>query len=142
MKLTRTIGRGAVTALALAATVTVGAGSAAAQSSPSASCNGLGVSALAGEPGAVWAITLEIYALVKSLGLPPGVWTLCAYLAGAPGGPARERSRRRVVARPGIGLLIAGVALKEGLEAWSGEGCACTANSCCSTRPIGGAGRH
>ena len=73
MQLTRMIGRGAVTALILATTMIAGAGSAAAQSSPSASCNGLGVSAHAGEPGAVSAITLEVHALVKSLGLPPGV---------------------------------------------------------------------
>ncbi len=29
---------------------------------------------------------------------------------------------------PVVGLLIAGVAVKEGLEAWSGEGCACVAD--------------
>ena len=73
MQLTRTIRRGAVIALILATTVIAGAGSAAAQSSPSPSCNGLGVSAHAGEPGAISAITLEVHALVKSLGLPPGV---------------------------------------------------------------------
>jgi divalent metal cation (Fe/Co/Zn/Cd) transporter len=28
---------------------------------------------------------------------------------------------------PAVGLLIAGVAVKEGLEAWRGEGCACVA---------------
>jgi hypothetical protein len=44
-----------------------------AEANPSASCNGIGVSAHAGEPGAIAAITLEIHALVKSLGFPPGV---------------------------------------------------------------------
>jgi divalent metal cation (Fe/Co/Zn/Cd) transporter len=29
---------------------------------------------------------------------------------------------------PAVGLLIAGVAAKEGLEAWRGEGCACTSD--------------
>ena len=29
---------------------------------------------------------------------------------------------------PAVGLLIAGVAVKEGLEAWRGEGCACTSD--------------
>jgi hypothetical protein len=44
-----------------------------AEANPSASCNGIGVSAHAGEPGAIAAITLEIHALVKSLGFPPGI---------------------------------------------------------------------
>ena len=34
---------------------------------------------------------------------------------------------------PGVGLLIAGVAVKEGLEAWRGEGC-------CVSSPLDGAG--
>ena len=34
---------------------------------------------------------------------------------------------------PGVGLLIAGVAVKEGLEAWRGEGC-------CVSSPLGGGG--
>jgi divalent metal cation (Fe/Co/Zn/Cd) transporter len=34
---------------------------------------------------------------------------------------------------PGVGLLIAGVAIKEGLEAWRGEGC-------CVSSPLDGAG--
>jgi len=33
---------------------------------------------------------------------------------------------------PAVGLLIAAVAVKEGLEAWRGEGCACVAD------PLGG----
>src|SRR5215211_1757114 len=44
-----------------------------AEANPRASCNGIGVSADAGEPGAIAAITLEIHALVKSLGFPPGI---------------------------------------------------------------------
>jgi len=46
-----------------------------------------------------------------------------------------------------VGLLIAGVAVKEGIEAWSGNGCGCTSDplaglneddcktSCCNTGP-------
>lgn len=34
---------------------------------------------------------------------------------------------------PGVGLLIAAVAVKEGLEAWRGEGC-------CVSSPLDGAG--
>ncbi len=34
---------------------------------------------------------------------------------------------------PGVGLLIAGVAVKEGLEAWRGKGC-------CVSSPLDGAG--
>jgi hypothetical protein len=44
-----------------------------AEADSSASCNGIGVSAHAGEPGAIAAITLEIHGLVKSLGFPPGI---------------------------------------------------------------------
>jgi divalent metal cation (Fe/Co/Zn/Cd) transporter len=36
---------------------------------------------------------------------------------------------------PAVGLLIAGVAVKEGLEAWRGEGCACTSD------PLAGLGK-
>ena len=59
---------------------------------------------------------------------------LCAYLAGAlllglvgnaaVGGWGLD---------PVVGLLIAGVAVKEGLEAWRGEGC-------CTSDPLGGLG--
>ena len=51
---------------------------------------------------------------------------------------------------PGVGLLIAGVAVKEGLEAWRGEGCCVSspldgggfdpgscADDCCATHPGG-----
>ena len=37
------------------------------------------------------------------------------------------------MARPVVGLLIAGVAVKEGSEAWRGEGC-------CVSSPLDGAG--
>jgi divalent metal cation (Fe/Co/Zn/Cd) transporter len=37
---------------------------------------------------------------------------------------------------PAVGLLIAGVAVKEGLEAWRGEGCACTSD------PLAGLSAH
>jgi hypothetical protein len=34
-----------------------------------------------------------------------------------------------VVADPIVGLLIAGVAIKDEREAWSGEGCACSSDA-------------
>jgi divalent metal cation (Fe/Co/Zn/Cd) transporter len=51
---------------------------------------------------------------------------LCAYLAGAlllglPGNAVLGAWWLD----PTVGLLIAGVAVKEGVEAWKGEGCAC-----------------
>ena len=53
---------------------------------------------------------------------------LCAYLAGALlGGLLANAAFGAWWLDPVVGLLIAGVALKEGLEAWRGEGCACTA---------------
>jgi divalent metal cation (Fe/Co/Zn/Cd) transporter len=59
---------------------------------------------------------------------------LCAYLAGA----LLLGLLANMVAGawwldPGVGLLIAGVAVKEGLEAWRGEGC-------CVSPPLDGAG--
>jgi len=59
---------------------------------------------------------------------------LCAYLAGA---LLVGLVGNMVVGAwwldPGVGLLIAGVAVKEGLEAWRGEGC-------CVSSPLDGAG--
>jgi hypothetical protein len=55
---------------------------------------------------------------------------LCAYLAGAPAaGASRQPALWRLVVDPAVGLLIAGVALKEGLEAWRGEGAASATRS-------------
>ena len=51
---------------------------------------------------------------------------LCAYLAGALLlGLLGNTLFGAWWLDPIVGLLIAGVAVKEGLEAWSGEGCAC-----------------
>ena len=51
---------------------------------------------------------------------------LCAYLAGALLlGLLGNTLFGAWWLDPVVGLLIAGVAVKEGLEAWSGEGCAC-----------------
>ena len=52
---------------------------------------------------------------------------LCAYLAGAL--LIGLLANAAVGAWWLIGLLIAAVAVKEGLEAWSGEGCACTSDT-------------
>ena len=52
---------------------------------------------------------------------------LCAYLAGALlAGLLANATLGAWWLDPIIGLLIAAVAVKEGHEAWSGEGCACT----------------
>jgi divalent metal cation (Fe/Co/Zn/Cd) transporter len=57
---------------------------------------------------------------------------LCAYLAGAlPLGLLGNALLGAWWLDPAVGLLIAGVALKEGREAWRGEGC-------CVGDPIGG----
>jgi len=40
--------------------------------SPQASCNGVLVSSLAGQPGIVAALTREFHAAMKAAGLPPG----------------------------------------------------------------------
>ena len=54
---------------------------------------------------------------------------LCAYLAAALlGGLLANAAFGAWWLDPMVGLLIAGVAVREGLEAWSGEGCACTAD--------------
>ncbi len=54
---------------------------------------------------------------------------LCAYLAGALlVGLLGNALLGAWWLDPAVGLLIAGVAVKEGLEAWRGEGCACAAN--------------
>jgi divalent metal cation (Fe/Co/Zn/Cd) transporter len=71
---------------------------------------------------------------------------LCAYLAGALLlGLLGNSLFGAWWLDPAVGLLIAGVALKEGAEAWRGEGCACTTapilpsnlpprdDDCCST---------
>jgi divalent metal cation (Fe/Co/Zn/Cd) transporter len=66
---------------------------------------------------------------------------LCAYLAGALLiGLAGNALAGAWWLDPGVGLLIAGVAVKEGLEAWRGEGCcvsspldgACFDDECCT----------
>ena len=55
---------------------------------------------------------------------------LCAYLAGALLlGLLGNAFFGAWWLDPVVGLLIAGVAVKEGLEAWRGEGCACGAGS-------------
>lgn len=54
---------------------------------------------------------------------------LCAYLAGALLlGLLGNAAIGAWWLDPAVGLLIAGVAVREGLEAWRGEGCACTAD--------------
>ena len=54
---------------------------------------------------------------------------LCAYLAGALlVGLLGNAAFGAWWLDPIVGLLIAGVAVKEGLEAWEGEGCACTSD--------------
>jgi divalent metal cation (Fe/Co/Zn/Cd) transporter len=54
---------------------------------------------------------------------------LCAYLAGALlMGLLGNAAFGAWWLDPAVGLLIAGVAVKEGLEAWRGEGCACAAD--------------
>jgi divalent metal cation (Fe/Co/Zn/Cd) transporter len=71
---------------------------------------------------------------------------LCAYLAGALLlGLLGNAAFGAWWLDPVVGLLIAGVAVKEGREAWRGEGCACTSDplagltedtctdDCCST---------
>ena len=71
---------------------------------------------------------------------------LCAYLAGALLlGLLANAAFGAWWLDPIVGLLIAAVAVKEGIEAWTGEGCACTSDplaglseddnekSCCST---------
>jgi divalent metal cation (Fe/Co/Zn/Cd) transporter len=59
---------------------------------------------------------------------------LCAYLAGALLlGLLGNALAGAWWLDPGVGLLIAGVAVKEGLEAWRGEGC-------CVSSPLDGVG--
>ena len=54
---------------------------------------------------------------------------LCAYLAGALLlGLIGNAAVGAWWVDPLVGLLIAAVAVKEGLEAWRGEGCACSAD--------------
>jgi divalent metal cation (Fe/Co/Zn/Cd) transporter len=54
---------------------------------------------------------------------------LCAYLAGALlVGLVGNAAFGAWWLDPTVGLLIAGVAVKEGVEAWRGEGCACAAD--------------
>jgi divalent metal cation (Fe/Co/Zn/Cd) transporter len=59
---------------------------------------------------------------------------LCAYLAGALlVGLLGNAAVGAWWLDPGVGLLIAAVAVKEGVEAWRGEGC-------CVSSPLDGAG--
>ncbi len=53
---------------------------------PSASCNGILVSSLAGDPGVVADLTREFHQIAKDLGFPPGV------IVDAPGGQLHEGS--------------------------------------------------
>ena len=54
---------------------------------------------------------------------------LCAYLAGALlVGLVGNAAFGAWWLDPTVGLLIAGIAVKEGIEAWRGEGCACVAD--------------
>lgn len=58
---------------------------------------------------------------------------LCAYLAGALlVGLLGNALFGAWWLDPAVGLLIAAVAVKEGVEAWKGEGC-CTAEDCCDS---------
>ena len=60
---------------------------------------------------------------------------LCAYLAGALlVGLLANAALGAWWLDPIIGLLIAGVAIKEGREAWRGEGCACTSDPLATLR--------
>jgi divalent metal cation (Fe/Co/Zn/Cd) transporter len=60
---------------------------------------------------------------------------LCAYLAGALLiGLLANAAFGAWWLDPIIGLLIAAVAVREGLEAWSGEGCACTSDPLAALR--------
>jgi divalent metal cation (Fe/Co/Zn/Cd) transporter len=58
---------------------------------------------------------------------------LCAYLAGALLlGLLANAAFGAWWLDPVVGLLIAGVAVREGLEAWRGEGCCVSVDACCS----------
>jgi divalent metal cation (Fe/Co/Zn/Cd) transporter len=60
---------------------------------------------------------------------------LCAYLAGALlVGLLANAALGAWWLDPLIGLMIAAVAFKEGLEAWSGDGCACTSDPLAALR--------
>jgi len=60
---------------------------------------------------------------------------LCAYLAGALlVGLLANAALGAWWLDPMIGLLIAGVAIKEGREAWRGEGCACASDPLAAMR--------
>jgi len=60
---------------------------------------------------------------------------LCAYLAGALlVGLLANAAAGAWWLDPIVGLLIATVAIKEGLEAWRGEGCACTSDPLAALR--------
>jgi divalent metal cation (Fe/Co/Zn/Cd) transporter len=67
---------------------------------------------------------------------------LCAYLAGALlVGLVGNALFGAWWLDPAVGLLIAAVALKEGREAWRGEGCACVSDPLASRDPrVNGAG--
>jgi divalent metal cation (Fe/Co/Zn/Cd) transporter len=60
---------------------------------------------------------------------------LCAYLAGALlAGLLANAAFGAWWLDPVVGLLIAAVAVREGLEAWRGEGCACTTDPLAALR--------
>jgi divalent metal cation (Fe/Co/Zn/Cd) transporter len=61
---------------------------------------------------------------------------LCAYLAGALlVGLLGNALFEAWWLDPAVGLLIAAVAVKEGLEAWRGEGCACVSDRLATAQP-------
>ena len=65
---------------------------------------------------------------------------LCAYLAGALLlGLLSNTLFGAWWLDPTVGLLIAAVAIKEGIEAWQGEGCACTSGPLAGTARSSGA---
>ena len=62
----------ALVALGLTATALTAFGGTADAASPQASCTGLAVSSLAGEPGVVAQLTRELHQALKDAGMPPG----------------------------------------------------------------------
>jgi divalent metal cation (Fe/Co/Zn/Cd) transporter len=63
---------------------------------------------------------------------------LCAYLAGALLlGLLGNALFGAWWLDPVVGLLIVGVAVKEGVEAWEGKGCACVGDPCAEVADAG-----
>jgi len=61
-----------IVAVGLAVTALTAFGGTADAASPQASCTGLAVSSLAGQPGVVAQLTRELHQALKEAGLPPG----------------------------------------------------------------------